>query len=193
MKFLIIVALFSLSSLAQTKHMIQFDAESINLGFLGKSKYEYKGSSVKDDDISSGFLNLGYFYAIEQFQVGGSLTYSRSRSNFDSNTFVSMNRSLNFGGFYNIGKLSESFFIGAFLGFGNSYSNSDSSEIDRNYSRSGLLEFGKRFSLESFGINGLVYSPSISFEKISYSGIEDGDTETETNTNLNFLKISYLF
>ncbi len=190
----------------ETKHQISFGAnQSLELSG-SSSKAEFDSSlNVEDYVNGSGNFSVNYLYSVsEKIQLGLSLYNKRSHSKieFDSGSkseSISEDRGTYFLFNYNFNsELSRSWYLG--FGFGretfkeeNEDTTGTKSDSESSVSAS-IFYFGKRFSLEFFGIKNLTYAPMISYHFGETSGdLEDDGIEEIRILTFDILKVDLLF
>lgn len=182
------------SAYAQSdNHMIEFDADSVLQGVFSFDKSNTRGGSTDNDTQLK--LDLNYAYTLPQMrrlQVGGRLNYWKGteggRGEFED-------YGADVGAYYNFWSpdssldLQNSAYVSAFVGLGWA-NNLDSGQRDDELLRS-TFAIGKRFKLDRWGINHLVYNPEIAFQ--SENSTTGGALEYSQNVQLRFLQFSLFF
>lgn len=195
---LFLIVLLGLSGAwAQTtipKHMVIFGHDT-RVGFAGSAtKFDPAASSAIDAaDISQGNLSLNYAYSISQrFQLGFILKSNSDTTEIKGKNGITVKTEESDFSFYVTGTYNfnddffNSFYLGALAGVGASESEATTTgaattkqEIDATLFG---LYFGKRFTLKSWGIENLVYSPRLQISSVKYGkdyktmGLEDAMT-----------------
>jgi hypothetical protein len=148
-----------------TRHMFEFNADSILQGILSFEKSKTRGNAT--DNSTQLDLSLNYAYSIPsmpRLQVGGRINYVKGTEagrgdledyGAEAGAIVNMWSDLRNSPY-------ASLYLG--LGWANTYGGTAGRKDEI---LSSTLAFGKRYSLERFGINSLTYTPEIAFENLN--------------------------
>jgi opacity protein-like surface antigen len=190
---------------AQPKHIISIGTEGF--GWSGMSMvfdWDNDKSGIKENVRSEGNLKLNYHYVFSnRFMLGGELNSETSRTttrtvagdknrNEESNAEIA----LSFG--YNFNEdLRRSWWAKFLLGSGktNEVTKDSTGKTERDYGYTLWgLSFGKRISLESWGLANVSYNPSMTLKSARVNGdAKDEGLDAATQVTLEILKIDILF
>jgi len=168
----LILASFTAVAQSETRHMIDFRADSLIQTTLSFDKSKIKGSAADNDTQLD--LNLNYAYSLPaqpRLQLGSKLNYNKGTQpgfgDFE-NYGLDVGAILNFSAWNNIDTvdLMNSAYLSFFIGMG--WSNEYSGLQDRkNEFLSSVLALGKRWDLTRWKVGQLTYSPEIALENKS--------------------------
>ncbi|MGE3608496.1 MAG: hypothetical protein AB7I27_02820 [Bacteriovoracaceae bacterium] len=164
---LVVMALFAGSVMAQdnTRHMVEFNADSLLNAVLSFSKSKTKGQDSDND--TNLRLNLNYAYSLPMMpniQVGGRVLYNKAtvagRGDAEDYRFQ-------IGGIYNHSSdLMNSVYASLYLGVGwaNTYGTRSGGYGRKDETMLSTLALGKRFDLSHWGGKHVTYSPEIALQ-----------------------------
>lgn len=208
----IVMFVFSVTALAQetgSKHMVMF-GNNFSTEWNGSAgSFDLDSdSAIKDYDIGEGNFSLNYAYRIaSQFQLGVHLKsktekeVAKARAGGKIEDKSSSSEVAVFGIINFSDKLEHAFYLGLALGLGKMKSESKDStggSTDKTDSDSDAtifqIAFGKRFPLTFMGIQNLTFSPSISYDRVNYSGdIKDANVNSLSAFTIDVVKFDLLF
>jgi hypothetical protein len=180
-----------LDSSTGTRHMFEFNADSVLKGVFSLDKSKTPGTSADND--SELDLRLNYAYQlpmIPRIQVGGRLNYLK-----DTNTSGDIeNWGFQVGGIYNHSNdLRNSVYASLYVGM-NWNKEYGSATRGGNYDDEVLIStiaLGKRYSMEGWGIKHLTYTPEIALQ--NRNSTTGGDFEYNQSLQFRFLQFSVFF
>lgn len=173
-----------------SRHMFEFNADSVLQGVFSFDKSKTRGSSADNDTQLN--LNLNYAYSLPmmpRLQLGG-------RVNYDKGTEAGRgdleDYSLEVGGIVNMWEDLEnspyaSLYIG--LGWANTYGNNAFGRKDETLTST--LAVGKRFSMNQWGIKHLTYTPEVALENVNST--TGSALEYSQNIQFRFLQFAVFF
>lgn len=178
-----------MASSSGSRHMFEFNADSVLQGILSFEKSKTRGSSADNDTQLD--LTLNYAYSLPtmpRLQLGGRMNYTKGTEagrgdleDYGAEVGAILNHSAD---------LRNSFYASLYLGLGwaNTYggANSGTDEI-----LTSTVAVGKRFGMEAWGINHLTYTPEIALENINST--TGSALEYSQNIQLRFLQFSVFF
>lgn len=180
-----------LDSSTGTRHMFEFNADSVLGGLFSLDKSKTPGSSADND--SELDLRLNYAYQLpmmQRIQVGGRVNYLK-----DTNSSGDIeNWGFQVGGIYNHSNdLRNSLYASLYVGM-NWNKEYSSTARGGNFDDEVListLAFGKRYSMEGWGIKHLTYTPEIALQ--NRNSTTRGDFEYNQSLQFRFLQFSVFF
>lgn len=146
-----------------TRHMFEFNADSMLKGVLSFDKSKTKGQSADNDTALN--LNLNYAYSLEtmpRLQLGGRLNYAKGAV---SGRGDAEDYGFQVGAILNHSEdLQNSIYASLYLGmnWANTYGPSTVGRKDEVLLST--IAVGKRFSLQPWGIKHLTYTPEIALQ-----------------------------
>lgn len=177
----------STMALAQD-HMFSFNADSIVKGIVSLEKSKAKGSSTKDTTQLD--LDLNYAYRLPTMpllQVGGQVLYKKGS---EPGRGDMEDWGMKVGAILNLDRdLMNSPYASLFVGY--TWANNYDQGGGKDEVFSSVLAFGKRFSLEPFGIKHLVYTPEIALQNLNST--TGSSLEYAQNIQFRFLQFSVFF
>lgn len=194
--FALATALIVGSAFAQPqdpKHMFEFNADSVLQGVFSVDRSNSRGQ--KPDNDTQLKLNLNYAYSLpmmRNLQLGSRINYWKGteggRGDFED-------YGLQVGAIWNFSTnmqevdLMESAYISLYLGL--EWANNYTSGLRKDELLSSTLALGKRFKLNRWGLNHLVYTPEIALQ--SLNSTTGGQLEYSQNVQFRFLQFSVFF
>lgn len=178
---------------SNTRHMIEFNADSVFGGVLNLGRSKTRGKSANTDTNLE--LRLNYAYSIPslpQLQVGGRFNYFKQDAvagRGDAEDY-----GVQAGAIWNfMPDLSNSVYASLYFGFGwaNTYGGRQGDTKRRDELTNSTLSLGKRFSLDRWGIDHLVYSPELALQ--TENSTTGGSIEYRQDFQVRFLQFSVLF
>ena len=170
-----------------SKHMFEFNADSILGGLISFDKSKTRGNEADNDTQLN--LNLNYAYALPimpRLQVGTRLLYLK-----DVNSTGDVeNYGLQIGAILNhTANLENSAYLSGYIGmlWNHEYQRGGSNDE----TRIATLAVGKRFSMEQWGIKHLVYQPEIALQ--ARNSTTSGSFDYSQDLQLRFLQFSVFF
>lgn len=147
-----------------SRHMIQFNADSLLRATLSFSKAKQRGEAADNDTELD--LGLNYAYSvptIPRLQLGGRVNYIKDVSSLGDFE----NYGAEVGAIYNhTADLENAAYASLYLGmlWNNQYDNTKTALSDDDEVRLLTVALGKRFNLERWGVKHLVYSPEVALQ-----------------------------
>ncbi|HXH30521.1 MAG TPA: hypothetical protein VNJ01_06895 [Bacteriovoracaceae bacterium] len=180
-----------LDSSTGSRHMFEFNADSVLQGVLSLDKSKVRGSDADNDSQLN--LRLNYAYSLPQMpriQVGARFNYLKDTipARGDAEDY-----SLQIGAIYNhSADLRNSVYLSGYVGLGwaNTYKGTPGQDRKDEVLTS-TLALGKRFSLENWGINHLTYTPEIALQ--SQNSTTGKGFEYTQNLQFRFLQFAVFF
>lgn len=173
---------------SEMNNMITFDADSVLNGSLNLTKSKTPRNSADNDTALK--LNLNYFWAskwMQNLQYGGGLNYLKATN--DAGDVE--NYGFDIGAIYNLSDdLTQSFYGKVLLGMDWNHKYSGKGQGDDEVFNT-TFAFGKRFSLEHFGMRHLVYTPEIALTNANST--TGGNLEYSQAVELRFLQFAVFF
>ena len=212
MKYFIALAMIASMSLAsaaddQPKHI--FGISSDGFGWSGMAtmfEWDKDKSGIKDDEMTEGKLTLDYSYVFtNKIMLGLELrseTENREQKRENGTKIKSESSDVSVGikvGYNFQDDLFNSWWVSGMIFGANSKSEvkdtADNSKTKFDGSGSGFtLAFGKRISLDSWGLKNISYNPTASLSSITFQDdAEDAGLEDGTSFRLDLIKIDILF
>jgi hypothetical protein len=172
-----------------TRHMFEFNADSILQGVLSFEKSKTRGN--KSDNDTQLDLKLNYAYSIPtmpRLQVGGRLNYVKGT---EAGRGDLEDYGAQVGAIVNMwSDLRNSPYASLYVGldWANTYGGTAGrkDEVLRS-----TLAVGKRYSLERWGISSLTYTPEVALENINST--TGSNVEYVQNIQFRFLQFSVFF
>lgn len=184
----------------QPTHMVEISTSGLGWSAEGLTGDIESDSLVEDAEISYGNFAINYYHTItSRFQLGG--FYQRSTSEVevkysDNSESKTENSTMMYGliGYYNFSDdLRNAFYLGGGIVGGSEDTETSTSEENVKYSGFAVL-FGKRFSLEDYGLANLSYSPNITIAQITYQeDYEEAGIEGATYARIIPIKFDLMF
>lgn len=203
---LAVLAVTSAFAAEQPRHIVSFGINGF--GWSGAASVfdiDEDKNQLKDQESTESELSLNYSYVFPtRFMVGGELRAARetSESKFQDGTKIeseASDTSLGVSLGYNFNEnLYESWFLEGTLAVGSIESETKETgeaKVDSDSSYTQVkLEFGKRLSFSSWGIQNFAYTPSIEISAYTFGDdAEDAGLDSATQVTLNILKFDVLF
>ncbi len=176
-----------MASPSGSRHMFEFNADSILRGIISFDKSKTRGNSADNDTQLN--LNLNYAYSLPtmpRLQLGGRMLYLKDvNSSGDVESYgAQVGAILN-----HTADLENSAYASLYLGM----------LWDREYQTGGgndetriaTAAVGKRFSMEPWGIKHLVYQPEVAFQ--AKNSTTSGSFDYSQDLQLRFLQFSVFF
>jgi hypothetical protein len=173
-----------------SRHMFEFNADSVLQGVLSFDKSKTRGSEADNDTQLN--LNLNYAYSLPmmpRLQLGGRVDYAKGT---EAGRGDLEDYKLRVGAIVNHSEdLKNALYASLYLGLGwaNTYGNSDFGRKDEVLSS--VLAVGKRFNLEQWGIKHLTYTPEIALE--NENSTTGAALEYSQNVQFRFLQFAVFF
>jgi hypothetical protein len=168
------------------RHMVEFTADSLPTLIYSMTKTKTKGTSSDND--SSSQLSLNYAYAIHpNIQVGGKLNYFNGL--FANNDVEQLDVQAGLWLNSKAGDLKNSPYINFLIGTG--YAQTFGANGGRDDIFLGTIAFGKRYSLERFGVNHVSWTPEIAFT--SQNSTANSSYDYRQATEFRLLQFSVLW
>ena len=178
-----------LDSSTGSRHMFEFNADSILQGVLSFNKVKNNGQKADNDTALN--LKLNYAYSLPQMpriQVGTRFMYEKGNVTGQGDA---ENYGLALGAIYNhSADLRNSIYLSLYAGLG--WYNTYGAGLNDDEVLTTTLALGKRFSLESWGINHLTYTPEIAIQSENSTTSANG-VEYAQDLQLRFLQFSVFF
>ncbi len=178
-----------MDSSSGSRHMFEFNADSVLKGILSFDKSKTRGSEADNDTQLDISLNYAYSLpTMPMLQLGG-------RLNYDKGTMAGRgdleDYSAEVGAILNLSAdLRNALYASLYLGLGwaNTYggANSGTDEI-----LTSTLAVGKRFGMDAWGIKHLTYTPELALENINST--TGSSLEYSQNLQFRFLQFSVFF
>jgi hypothetical protein len=168
-----------------SRHMFEFNIDSIEAGALSFDKTKVKGNDAE----SGSNLALAGNYAY------GATTFLQTALRFEyfsgvENAGDQERFNLSVGGIWNFDQdFTRSIYASAYVGMG--FAQQFGANSSRDDLRFGSLSLGKRIPLDMFGIKHVVYSPEVSF-KVTNS-TTDSNLDYAQSLQFKFLQFSVFF
>jgi hypothetical protein len=180
-------ALFVGTAFAQeTKHMIEFNADSVLLAKYAFNKSKTRGQSADNDSQST--MSAGYAMSMPsmpQLQLGGRVLYNKSTVTNDEENYGAQ-----VGVIWNhIPDLSNALYASLYLGMQWNHTYGTAGSADEN--RLVTLALGKRFDLKYWGINHLTYTPEIAL--VNQNSTTKSNIEYRQSVELRLVQFSVFF
>jgi hypothetical protein len=175
------------TSSSGTRHMFEFNADSVLRGVFSFDKSKTTGQNA-DNGIALD-LSLNYAYSLPsmpRLQLGGRLNYLK-----DTNSAGDIeNYGFMVGGIWNsTSDLQNSIYASLYLGMGWDHEYGSGGKNDELLTS--ILALGKRYSMEPWGIKHLTYTPEIAlFNQNSTTG---GSFEYTQSIQFRVLQFSVFF
>ena len=179
-----------MDSASGSRHMFEFNADSILQGVLSFEKAKTRGSSADNDTQLD--LSLNYAYSLPtmpRLQTGARINYEKGT---EAGRGDLEDYDIQVGGIVNHTEdLKNSLYASLYLGFGwaNTYGNGALGRRDEILTST--LAVGKRFAMEKWGINHLTYTPEVALENINST--TGSALEYSQNIQFRFLQFSVFF
>lgn len=179
----------ALDSSSGSKHMFEFNADSVLQGILSFDKSKTRGKA-SDNDMQLD-LDLNYAWALTnhpRIQIGSRVKYEKGT---EAGRGDLEDYGLEVGAIWNwVQDLKNSPYASLYLGY--NWANTYGQAVGRKDEvRTATLALGKRFGMERWGINHLTYTPEIAFE--SSDSTTGSNLEWSQNVQLRFLQFSVFF
>ena len=174
---------------SEMKNMITFDADSVIQGVYGFNKSKAPGQSADNDTQLK--LDLNYFTVLprmEKLQLGGGLNYAKATdSSGDTEGY-----GFRIGAIYNFTEnLTQAFYVKLLTGMDWDFVYSGGANANDDEVIDTTLAFGKRFTLERFGMPHLNYTPEIALT--NQNSTTGGRFEYSQAIELRFLQFAVFF
>lgn len=179
-----------LDSSSGSRHMFEFNADSVLQGILSFDKSKTKGGSADNDTQLE--LHLNYAYSLPtmpRLQLGGRVNYEKGTEGGRGDL---EDYGLEVGAIVNwMSDLENSPYASLYLGMGwdNTYGNPAAGRKDEVLSST--LAVGKRFAMDEWGIKHLVYTPEIALENLNST--TGSALEYSQNIQVRFLQFAVFF
>lgn len=177
-----------LKSSTGTKHMFDFNADSVLRGVLSFGKSKLPGED-SDSDIQMD-VRLNYAYQLDsmpQLQLGTRLDYLKDTASAGDIE----NWGIQIGGIWNQSTdLLNTMYASLYLGmlWNREYGPGAGENDEVLYS---TLALGRRYSMEKWGVKHLTYTPEIAFQ--NRNSTNGGDFSYTQSLELRFLQFSVFF
>lgn len=168
------------------RHMIEFNGESVPKIIYSLERTKTKGTGGNNDSGSD--ISMNYAYTIHpNVQIGGRFSFFNGV--FANNDVERLN--VQVGGWFNTkaGDLQNSPYVAAFVGTG--YAQTFGSNGGRDDLWLGQISFGKRFSLESWGLKSVSWTPEVAF--ITENSTNNSNFDYRQATEFRLLQFSVLW
>lgn len=206
---LLLLLLTSLTSFAndeRPKHMVQLTTRGLGIGGNYEKTTPRSNSKFDDYDVTNGNIALNYAYTLRpRLQLGLAISNFSSKREYKATNGQKgkvTHDHFNVGAFA-ILNFSDALADAWYLGFMATYFNEEDETTNKtvlNYledDKSGEtfeLSFGKRFSLERYGISHITYSPNLSvYVQRARKDYEDDGLQDMMGVNLELVKFDVLF
>ena len=185
--FLIMTSLLIGTAYAEeTRHMIEFNADSVLLAKYAFNKSKTRGRDADND--SQATLSGGYAYSLPSMpmlQIGGRGNYSKATVSNDVENY-----GLQVGVIWNLNEdLTNSYYASLYAGmqWNQTYGNAQT----RDENLISTLSAGKRFSLSRWGVKHLTYTPEVSL--VNQNSTTGSNIEYRQSIELRVLQFSVFF
>lgn len=176
-----------MASSTGSRHMFEFNADSVLGGLISFDKSKTKGNS--EDNDTQLDLNLNYAYSLPmmpRLQLGGRVLYLKDvnslgdQENYGAQIGAILNHKAD---------LENSAYVSAYIGMLWNREYQRGGQNDE--TRIGTLALGKRFSMEPWGIKHLVYQPEVALQ--AKNSTTSGSFDYSQDLQLRFLQFSVFF
>lgn len=179
-----------IASSTGSRHMFEFNADSVLQGILSFDKSKTRGSAADNDTQLN--LDLNYAYSLitmPRLQLGGRVKYDKGT---EAGRGDLEDYGLEVGAIVNaMADLENSAYASLYVGMGwaNTYGNNAFGRKDEILTST--LAVGKRFSMNEWGIKHLTYTPEIALENINST--TSSNLEYSQNIQFRFLQFAVFF
>lgn len=189
MKFFVVVMASLLIGTAyadETRHMIEFNADSVLLTKYAFNKSKVRGNSADND--SQATVTAGYALslpAMPRLQLGGRMNYVKSTVSDDVENY-----GLQVGLIWNhADDLMNSMYASLYMGMQWNHTYGNQGTTDEN--RLTTLAVGRRISLDRWGVKHLTYTPEIAL--VNQNSTTGSNIEYRQSVELRILQFSAFF